>query len=331
MFLTERGPFDSAAAPTPVSLIPPVTVEEGDLIGITRLTNCGNPETLSGIVSAGYVGYSGDLHANVSLSAAEVVSADVLAVYATGAASESIARVIPAAASTPGDMGSFFRTSVQLHNPWSSTVTGRFVYHPAGASGSSTDPFQTFTVAAGQTVSFPDIVASLGATGLGSIDVVMPTTSQVPIFVTRVFNDAGTQGTSGFTEDAVNPEGGGTESTLLFAGSTGFLIAPTDLTHFRFNIGVRSFLSGATLTIQVHDATGALVHSVTKTYTPHVLRAEERRGLPGGRARVQRFDRDQCELGKRGDLRGDDRQHDQRSEHPVREGHLRDPVGKNQS
>ena len=52
------------------------------------------------------------------------------------------------------------------------------------------------------------------------------------------------------------------------AGSTGFLIAPTDTAHFRFNMGVRTFLSGATITLKVHDATGAVVQTVTKTYQP---------------------------------------------------------------
>lgn len=268
VYLTERGPFDSTAAPTPVSLVPPVAVEEGDLIGITRLTNCGNPSGLSGIVSAGYVGYAGDVTSNVSLSAAAVVSGDVLAVYATGAASESLVRVIAAVASTPGDFGSFFRTGVQLHNPWTTAVSGRFVYHQAGVVGSSTDPSLSFTVGAGQTVSYPDIVATIGTAGLGSIDVVLPTSSQVPIIVTRVFNDAGSAGTSGFTEDAINPDGGGSESPLLFAGSTGFLVAPADLTKFRFNIGVRTFLSGASLTFRVHDSAGTLVQTVTKHYNP---------------------------------------------------------------
>ncbi|MDQ2979307.1 MAG: hypothetical protein M3R62_08800, partial [Acidobacteriota bacterium] len=150
----------------------------------------------------------------------------------------------------------------------SSAVSGRFVYHQAGVSGSSTDPSLTFNVGPGQTVAYADIVAAIGPTGLGSIDVVMPTSSQVPIIITRVFNDAGTSGTSGFTEDAINPDGGGSDSPLLFAGSTGFMVAPADLTNFRFNIGVRTFLSGAFITFRVHDSTGALIHTVTKNYNP---------------------------------------------------------------
>jgi hypothetical protein len=268
VFLEERGPFDSTGTPTQVTLSPPVQVQEGDLIGIARVANCGNPATLSGIVSAGYVSYSGDLTGDVSLSAAQATSGDTLAVHATGTAVESVARVLPAAASTPGNFGSFFKTSVQMFNPWSNALSGRFVYHPAGVPGSSSDPILTFTIGVGQSVSYPDIVGTMGATGLGSIDIVMSQPNQPPVIVARVFNDAGAAGTSGFTEDAVSPDGGNGETALMFAGSTGFLIAPTDTAHFRFNMGVRTFLSGAFITLKVHDATGAVVHTVTKTYQP---------------------------------------------------------------
>ena len=268
VFLTERGPFNTVAAPTQVGLVPPVQVQEGDLIGIARIANCGNPATLSGISGAGYVAYSGDVTGDLSLAAAQGTSADTLAVHATGTATESVARVIPAAASTPGNFGSFFRTSLQMYNPWTTALSGRFVYHPAGTPGSASDPILTFTIGVGQSVSYPDIVGTMGASGLGSIDIVMSQPNQPPVIVTRVFNDAGAAGTSGFTEDAVTPDGGNGETALLFAGSTSYLIAPTDTTHFRFNMGVRTFLSGAVITLKVHDATGAVVQTVTKTYEP---------------------------------------------------------------
>ncbi|MEP6994040.1 MAG: hypothetical protein ABI968_05910 [Acidobacteriota bacterium] len=268
VFLGERGPFDVLATPMPVTLTPPMAVQEGDLIGIQRLVNCGNAVTSSGFASAGYVAYSGDSHSDLSLSAADAISPDVLAVFATGTATESVVRVIPTVGSTPGAFGSFFKTGVQLHNPWDTEISGRFVYHPQGVSGSSADPSLLFTVGAGQTVAYADLVQTMGQVGLGSIDVVLPETSQIPIIITRVFNDAGSVGTSGFTEDAFDPDGGGSENTILFAGSTGFLVGPADVTNFRFNIGVRTLLSGAFVTFTVHDATGAVVQSVTKTYLP---------------------------------------------------------------
>ena len=122
----------------------------------------------------------------------------------------------------------------------------------------------------------------MGGIGLGSIDVVLPSGANAPIIITRVFNDAGSFGTSGFTEDAVNPDGGGSETSLLFAGSTGFLVAPPDLTHFRFNIGVRTFLSGAFITFRVHDSTGALVQEISKAYGPTFYEQSSSNDFLGG-------------------------------------------------
>jgi len=268
VFLDERGPFTTAVQPQAVALTPPVAVEEGDLIGIARVADCGNPTAITGIVSAGFAAYPGDVTSSVSLSGGTAGSG-ILAVYATGAATESVARVLPAAGSTPGSFGSFFHTGVQLHNPGISTVSGRFVFHPAGVSGSSGDPSLTFSIGAGATIAYDDLVQTMGQTGLGTLDLVLPSGSGfVPVIVARVFNDAGSAGTSGFTEEAIDPTGSGGESRLLFAGATGFLIAPSDPSHFRFNIGVRTLFSGAFITFTVHDTAGALVTTVTKQYDP---------------------------------------------------------------
>ena len=45
----------------------------------------------------------------------------------------------------------------------------------------------------------------MGITGLGSLDLMLPSASASPVIVTRVFNDAGAAGTSGFNEEAVDP------------------------------------------------------------------------------------------------------------------------------
>jgi hypothetical protein len=266
-FVAERGPFDVTASPMTVALTPPIPVEQGDLLGIARVANCGNAQTLTGIVSAGYAGYAGDIVTTVSLSGADVDGGGILGVRATGAATESIARVIPAAGSTPGNFGSFFRTGVQLSNPWTSTVTGRFVYHPAGVAGSSADPSLGFTVAPGATVSYDDLVQTMGQSGLGTLDVVVPVDSNLPVIVARVYNDGGGAGTSGFTEEAIDPSGS-QDSRVLFAGSTALLVAPPNNTSLRFNIGVRALLSGAFVTFRVRDANGAIVSNVTREYDP---------------------------------------------------------------
>ena len=263
----ERGPFDVTAVPMTVALAPPIPVEEGDLLAIARVANCGNPVMLTGIVSAGYAGYSGDVNTTVSLSGADVDGGGILAVRATGTATESIARVIPAAGSTPGNFGSFFRTGVQLSNPWTAAVTGRFVYHPAGVAGSSSDPSLGFTVSPGSTVSYDDLVQTMGQGGLGTLDVVVPSDSNLPVIVARVYNDGGAAGTSGFTEEAIDPSGS-QDSRVLFAGSTSLLVAPPNATSLRFNIGVRTLLSGAVITFRVRDASGAILSNLTRAYDP---------------------------------------------------------------
>ena len=174
--------------------------------------------------------------------------------------------MIPAAGSTPGNFGSFFRTGVQLSNPFTEPVTGRFVYHPAGVPGSPTDPTLTYTVAPHSTVSFDDLVQTMGQGGLGSLDVVVPSNSDVPEIVARVYNDAGAAGSSGFTEEAIDP--GSSDTRVLFQGSTALLVAPPNNTSLRFNIGVRTLTSGAFVTFKVLDASGVVINTVTREYDP---------------------------------------------------------------
>ena len=61
-----------------------------------------------------------------------------------------------------------------------------------------------------------------------SVDLVLPADSDILVIVARVYNDAGTGGTAGFTEEAIDPSGA-FDSRVLFAGATGVLIAPPDL------------------------------------------------------------------------------------------------------
>ncbi|MFY9550607.1 MAG: hypothetical protein WAU32_05600 [Thermoanaerobaculia bacterium] len=281
LFVAERGPFDVTVSPMTVALTPPIAVEEGDLLGIARVANCGNPMTLTGIVSAGYAAYVGDISANVFLSGADAQGSGILSVHATGTATETIARVVPAAGSTPGDFGSFFRTGVQLTNPFGTPLSGRFVYHPAGVPGTSSDPSLSFNIDANATISYDDLVQSMGQSGLGTLDLVLPAASAIPVIVARVYNDASAAGTAGFTEEAMDPTGS-FESRVLFGGATGFLTAPSNVTNFRFNIGVRSLLSGASITFRVRDASGAIVRTVTKDYAPTVYEQQPASTLLGG-------------------------------------------------
>src|SRR6185503_2524303 len=149
-------------------------------------------------------------------------------------------RTIAAVAAAPGVLDSFFRTTLQIHNPGSAPISGRLVFHPAGFSGTESDPSVTYSLVPGATTSYADVLAAFGRTGLGSLDIVA-TTGPAPLAVARVFNDGGVRGTTGFSVDAARPE------DALRSGETGVLIAPADPAATRFNVGLRTLDTGATL------------------------------------------------------------------------------------
>lgn len=169
--------------------------------------------------------------------------------------------ILVVAGSTAGALGSFFRTGVQLHNPTTSPATGRLVFHRSGASGTATDPALAFTLQAGETRHYADLLPAMSQTGLGSVDLYMSSGS-TPIALARVFNDGGAAGTSGMSVDVIAVE------NVLRAGDEAALIAPPDPAKARYNIGIRSLSDGASLMFRVRDSSGATRTTVSKTYGP---------------------------------------------------------------
>jgi len=263
----ERGPFSSVGADNNFTMSPAVAVQQGDLIGVARVAACGNPGTFFGFTSAGHVEFPSDVTGSVDLSAG--TTGAPLALSGSGpAATEQVRGYIPVVGSTAGGLGSNFKTSMQLlfGAPTSTgSITGRLVFHPAGASGSSSDPSLSYTVAAGQVVTFPDVVAAFGRSGLGSVDLITAPSATKPVIITRVFNDAGALGSAGLTEEVIDPS----DPRVIPAGFTGFLVTPVDPTKTRFNIGVRTFFSGATITAVLRDTNGTVLKTVSKTYLPN--------------------------------------------------------------
>jgi len=278
----ERGPF-SASADTTIPLSPAVPVQQGDLIGVTTVASCGSPTSFVGFPSAGYAAFSGDITGSVDLSAA-ILSASPLALSGSGPVpTEAVRGYIPVVGSTAGGLGSNFKTSMQLlFGAPSSTgsITGKLVFHPAGTSGTSSDPTLTYTVPAGHVVTFPDVVAAFGRSGLGSVDVITSPTAVSPIIITRVFNDAGVLGSAGLTEDVI----GGSDGHTIPAGFTAFLVTPVDPAKTRFNIGVRTLFSGASLTAVLRDSNGNPLKTVTKTYLPNFFEQVDSKSFFGGTA-----------------------------------------------
>jgi hypothetical protein len=168
--------------------------------------------------------------------------------------------VIAAAGAVPGAFGSFFRTSVQLTNTDSERVQGKIVFHPAGAQASASDPSIPYSIDGSVTLSFPDIVAAMGVTGLGSLDIVT-NGSAAPLATVRVFDDQGAAGTKGFTEEALPPGAAMRKDESLS------LAIPADLVNYRVNVGVRTLDAGAELLVYTCKADGEWGHSTErKTY-----------------------------------------------------------------
>ena len=263
VFVAERGPFDATANTQTVSLSPPVSVQTGDLIGIARVAGCGSPAGLNPGAANGLVAYSGDVATSVSISSGTLAPNSTLAVMASGTGTVPPATnpvgIVPVVISSPGVPGSNFRVAVQIYNPSLTLITGQLVFHPQGISASPSDPALPYSVNAGQTQFLGDVLAVLGQSGIGSLDVIA-TTGAAPVVSARVYNDGGAVGTNGFTEDALKP------SEALSAGARAVLIGPFDTLLYRYNVGVRTLSGGATVSITVRDSAGLVLRTLTRTY-----------------------------------------------------------------
>jgi hypothetical protein len=171
--------------------------------------------------------------------------------------------ILAVVGSTPGGFGSYFKTSVQLYNPKGVTLTGKFVFHTQGVSGTASDPSLTYAIGPGKTVTYADLLPAMGiATGLGSVDLVGDVLSGLPVSLVRAFNDGGAAGTTGLVEEQL------TAADALLPGSAGVLLAPADFQKFRLNIGVRTLDQGVTMTVTARDPAGAELKSVSRSYGP---------------------------------------------------------------
>jgi len=168
----------------------------------------------------------------------------------------AIVAILPVVGSVQGV--ALFRTAVQIHNPRATPISGKFVYHAQGTSGSASDPSMSYTLQGGQTIHYPDLLPAMGLSGLGSIDIVTDG-DPAPILIARVYSDAGEAGTAGFTIDAVAP------SQALQAGESGVIIVPPDLTKTRLNVGLRSLENGASMQITLRDKNGLQKGAAAKT------------------------------------------------------------------
>jgi hypothetical protein len=250
-----RGPFNAVSGRNDVTLSPPVTLAIGDLIGVVQLQSfsaCGSVELQS--YPDGISGSTLVTTADMSLGGTIGSTSGYPSGLAIGAVAYNndplLVRILPAAGAVQGATA-FFRTSLQLLNPTFTTITGKLVFHKQGQSASASDPSLPFTLGTQKSISYSDVITTLGSSGLGSLDVVT-NGGAIPIASARVFSDGGSAGTSGFSEEGISP------NAAIDQFSRGVLLIPSDLTNFRMNIGIRTLDTGATLSIYMFDAGGTL-------------------------------------------------------------------------
>lgn len=269
-FVAERGPFDSRGGLITVALDPPVAVQAGDVMAVVQLgpTTCGGVYLTAEGVGLHTLLLDGDDTDPISACKSDT-SFDSLTVaaQASGTAEETLGGIVPGVGSVHGSAGANFKTAMQLTNAADGgTIQGHLVFHPQGQPASPSDPTLAYSIPARGTVSFDDVVAALGASGLGSLDV-MTSASYPPVVSTHVFNDGGAAGTAGFTEPMIRLD----DTAVLrhgFGQESSTFVSPSDPARFRFNIGVRSLSAGASIVAVVNDSAGHQRLVVNHAYGP---------------------------------------------------------------
>lgn len=241
----ERGPFataNTAGGLNDVTLSPAVTVQPGDLLGVSYLagSSCLLP-ILTASPREVLIRVSGDPAVGTNLTGISYLFGQAIDARASTSITV-VGAVIPAAGAATGVGNSQFKTDVQLSNDTFALETGRFIYHRAQVSGTSSDPFLAYSVPANSSVLITDVVGKMGLSGVGSIDIVAAV-GDLPVASVRVYTDGGADGTSGFTEEVFPPD------LALRTNDYVVLQPPADLTKFRMNVGVRTLGQGATISV----------------------------------------------------------------------------------
>ena len=259
--VASRGPYTAVNGVNTVTLSPVVSINAGDMIGITQLYNCG------GVAHAGadenilhFTTLSDPAGAVTGLSMARGL---ILAARASTAA-ETVAGYLPVVTGGPGAAGTSQRTGLQLSNMNTSWISGRIVFHPMFATAGGGDPSLPYSLAPGSTLSSDDILSLMGVTTSGTLDVLV-SSGPAPRAEARIYKDTGPgTGTWGDYEELQHPQ------SVFGYFDSATIIVPSDLTNFTFNIGIRTFASGTTLRIQATTASGGLaVPLFTKTWGPN--------------------------------------------------------------
>ena len=149
--------------------------------------------------------------------------------------------VVVVVGSTQGQSGANFKTELQLTNHTETRMEGWLVLQPSIVA-------RRYDIAPRATVSFADVVGELGSSGLASLDLLVDR-GVLPAIVARAYDDQ-PAGTTGVSVPVVRA------AEVLSRNDVAALIVPRDLVRYRFNIGIRTLDTGASIQLTVRDAAG---------------------------------------------------------------------------
>lgn len=163
--------------------------------------------------------------------------------------------VVPLVGSTEGATGATFRTALELRG--TSQERGRIVFHPVGLPASDDDPSIPYSFAASRVLKWNDIVAAIGQTGIGSLDI-MPDEEAVDLIPRASvyhYNDLAS-GTFGTFMTPLLP--------FDYLHAPGIEVSIPE-EQFRLNIGIRA-LTETRMEAIVRRADGRLDGRLTRTF-----------------------------------------------------------------
>jgi hypothetical protein len=185
--------------------------------------------------------------------------------------------LFPITGSTRGAHGSVFRTSAQLSNPGEFEIEGDLVFHPAGVEASSSNPSYRYRLGPYESQSLTDVIASIGASGLGSLEVV-PDVGPIPAVAVRINN-----GNSPVSVPPLDP------ASVMVAGMHSAMKMPGDTGNSRTNIAIRTMDSGAKIWVCMHDPDGTFIRGFTREFPPNYLIQMPVAELLGGEVRADQM------------------------------------------
>jgi PKD repeat protein len=174
---------------------------------------------------------------------------------------------IPAAALAAGLEGSFYQTDVDINNAGASSTTYQFMWLPRGADNSSPTVSDSFTLAAGASVRYenvlsevfdltPDVAGALSITADSAYLGIMSRTYNLPT--------AKVAGTFGQALPGIP------ESNLIMQDETMRIIFMSENDDLRANLGcVNGVNDSLRIFIDLYDATGALLETKTMDLPPY--------------------------------------------------------------